>query len=283
MQFGVFASEIKADSPAELFQKIKDYGFSCIQFDYQSVCKETLTQKIVSELNSQIAAEITKYNIEIAAINSNLNISHTNLKQFELTASSCKDLSCPLITLSTALEPNNNTQETWKDLCRITEQCLKIADTYNINIGIEIDTTHIINTPQQAKKFLDELKSHRLKIILDVANLFQNGTATYTDMKIIIGNAFELIGRDIALVHVKDVKSGNGLEFVKAGNGIIDYHILFEELIKVKYTGDYIIHTFEKEKNVLPAADFFRQVSVPHQQFLHPQHIPLPKKYFIIR
>lgn len=91
---------------------------------------------------------------------------------------------------------------------------LGIADRYDLILGIECEASNCINTAGRARRLLDELRSPRVKIIMDVANLFQKGEAHTSQVRSKINEAFELLGHDIYLAHGKDIKEGDLPDFL---------------------------------------------------------------------
>jgi len=79
-----------------------------------------------------------------------------------------------------------------------------------------------IDSPAKAARLLDELRSPRLKIIIDPANLFH--VEDLPHQRAILEAAFDLLGPDIVLAHAKDVRVVDGtVHHVAAGTGVLDY------------------------------------------------------------
>jgi sugar phosphate isomerase/epimerase len=283
MKIGTFSPEIASGNAAELFKKAKDYGFSQTQFDFLSVGKEEMPEFIPDSLVKEIAVEAKNNGIEITAINGTFNMSHPDpavrqdgIKRFEKIAAVCGALSCNLITLCTGSRtkesmwiphPDNDTPEAWKDMSASMEQLVSIADRYNVNLGIETEASNVVNTPQKAKKLIEEFGSARLKIIMDAANLFRAGMAKKEKVRGVIGEAFELLGQYVAIAHGKDIKEGDGIDFTGAGKGIIDFDFFFSELEKIKYKGGIIIHGIKQEKDIPYCMDFIKKKVEPFKSF----------------
>jgi L-ribulose-5-phosphate 3-epimerase UlaE len=80
---------------------------------------------------------------------------------------------------------------------------------------------------ERARKVLDAIDSPNLQIILDSVNLL--GISNYKDQDAIIQSAFELLGKDIAVVHAKDFIEENGdLKSIAAGTGGLNYPLLLK-------------------------------------------------------
>ena len=115
--------------------------------------------------------------------------------------------------------------------------CLEIAERYDLLLGIECEASNCINTADRARLLMDQFDTPRLKIIMDVANLFQHGEARPERVRPIMDHAFDLLGDDIYLAHGKDIRAGDGLAFTHAGNGIVDFDYFFDALTACGYEG----------------------------------------------
>ena len=81
---------------------------------------------------------------------------------------------------------------------------------------------HIVCNPKRARKVLDAIGSPNLQIIFDPVNLLD--ICNYKDRAAIIAEAIDVLGEDIAMVHIKDFKvENNSLVSVAAGTGEMNY------------------------------------------------------------
>jgi sugar phosphate isomerase/epimerase len=102
------------------------------------------------------------------------------------------------------------------------EQALVIAEAHDLWLAVEPETANVVDSPAKARRLLDELRSPRLKIILDPANLFR--AEDLPDQRAILSAAFDVLGPDIVLAHAKDVQVVAGtVHHVAAGAGLLDY------------------------------------------------------------
>jgi len=276
MKIGAFSPEIPADTTGELFRKAREYGFSQMQYSYSLDASEEMPELIPDSLNREIAAESARNGIEIVAVNGTFNMAHPDIAvrqkgivRFERVASSCGIYGCKLVTLCTgtrtrermwAAHPDNDTPEAWKDMTAVMEQLIPIADKYDVSLGIEIEATNVINTPEKAKKLIEDLKSPRLKIVMDAANLFHAGMAKRENVRTVIAGAIGLLGPWIVLAHGKDIKEGEGLAFTGAGKGIIDFKFFIAELERAGYRGGMLLHGIKDPKDIPSCAEFMRQL-----------------------
>ena len=99
---------------------------------------------------------------------------------------------------------------------------VEYAEKMGVIFAIEPVAKHIVWNPKRAREVLDTINSPNLQIIFDPVNLLD--IHNYQDREAIIAEAIELLGDDIAMVHIKDfiVKDGE-LVSVAAGTGEMDY------------------------------------------------------------
>ncbi|MCJ7843386.1 sugar phosphate isomerase/epimerase [Lederbergia sp. NSJ-179] len=276
MKLGMYSIEIKRSSLEVLFSAIREKGFTEVQFDFLSVGGEQLPASIDPALSREIYQTAQHNGVDIVAINGTYNMIHPDreqrnigLQRFEVIAEACKDLHCHFITLCTGsrdpqnmwrFHDGNNTQAAWDDMMNSMEKVLEIAERYDLTLGIECEASNCVNSAKKARRLLDEFQSRRLKIIMDVANLFQKGQAKKEYVRPIIDEAFDLLGNDIYIAHGKDIKEGNKLHFTHAGNGIVDFPYYLEKLKEYNYTGGMLLHGIESEEDFKTSVDFTRSV-----------------------
>ncbi|MBO4505750.1 MAG: sugar phosphate isomerase/epimerase, partial [Lachnospiraceae bacterium] len=100
-----------------------------------------------------------------------------------------------------------------------------------------------------------EIASPNLQIIFDPVNLLDEQNCR--DHKAVIKNAIDVLGPDIAIVHVKDFDLKDGkLVSMAAGLGVMDYSDIVDFIVREK---PYIQCTLEDTKpdNAVAARLFF--------------------------
>jgi len=276
MKLGMYSVEMERPTTGELFKAISDTGFSQVQFDFSSVCEEYMQLRFEANLLHEIKKQSERNNVEIVAVNGTFNMIHPSKQEredghkwFTTIAEASRELDCEFITLCTgsrntksmwAWHESNQEHKAWEDLLASTEKVLKQAERYNLILGIECEPNNCINTPEMARKLLDTFKTPRLKIIMDVANLFQKGQARKENVRPIMDNAFNLLGNDIYLAHGKDIKEGDNLIPTYAGDGIVDFEYFFGKLEQVDYTGGMLLHGIYDEGFFLDSVAFINDV-----------------------
>jgi sugar phosphate isomerase/epimerase len=135
---------------------------------------------------------------------------------------------------------------------------VKYAEQMGVVMAIEPVWKHIVCNPARARRVLDEINSPNLQIILDPVNLLD--ICNYKDQVAIVDEAIELLGPDVAMVHLKDfVVEGDKLVSVGAGLGQMDY----TSVIRFMKTRKPFIHaTLENTtpENNLQVRDFIQKL-----------------------
>lgn len=263
--------------PAQkLFEKLSVYGTTVTQMSFASV-KETgfipdgnieIPAGVDENVLELIKASAYEYGVEIAAVNGTFNMAHPNaavrnegLRRFKDFAQAVDYLGCRMITLCSgtrstkslwAPHPENGTEEAWQDLFETVQATVKTAEKYGIVLAVETEAANIIDTPEKARRLMDEIGSPNLKMIMDCANLFHNSEAHKVNVRSVMRHAFELFGRDVVIAHGKDIKDSENIEFCGIGEGIVDYKFFAELLCQYGYQGDMFLHGIYDE-NKLPA------------------------------
>ncbi len=276
MRLGMLTKELRRSTPGELFEAIGALGFSEVQLELGSVLPGPLPERIEQGTLEEIHAQAQQHGIAIAAVGGTYNMIHPDLEvraagfeRFETIAAACAPLHCRFVTLCTGTRhpenmwrwhDDNLKPDAWDDLLVSMEQVLAVAERYDLLLGIETEASNVINTPEKARRLLDTFNSPRLKIIMDVANLFQRGEARPENVRPIMDNAFALLGPYIQMAHGKDIQAGEGLAFTHAGNGIIDFGYFVDKLRECGYTGGMLVHGIKDERYFPDVVAFMRDV-----------------------
>ena len=274
MELGLITTQIKRPTIETLFKAIADYSFKQIQLNFSSFSNETMPKYLDPMLLNRICAALEINGLKIAAISgtynmihSDINIRKVGLERLQTLAQICKYIDCNMITLCTGtrsddmwtFHPDNNTKEAWNDLTHSMESVLKLADQYQIFMGVEPEITNVMNSVAKTRRLLDEMQSPWLKVVMDGANLFHPGEAFIENVKDILKNAFDQLGKDIGLAHGKDILPGEEILFTSAGRGIIDFDFFFRLLKEYGYKGGMILHGMKDENECPVSAHFLRK------------------------
>ena len=135
---------------------------------------------------------------------------------------------------------------------------VKYAEQMGVLMAIEPVVRHIVCNPVRARRVLDEIASPNLRIILDPVNLLES--YNYEKQDEIIDEAIELLGRDVAVLHVKDfvIKDGK-LVSVPVGQGQCHWDRIMPYMKKEK---PYMHATLEDTKpdNAMAALNYIKEI-----------------------
>ena len=271
MELGIFSKTFEEPDLEHVLQKMTSLGIYKTQFNLLSAEIETLPVAVEEEKINEIKKLLKKYQVDISAISGTFNMVDNDLetkkegcKRFEVLCEVASQLEIPIITLCTGSKnaqskwkwhPDNETKGAWEDLLRTTDIIIKKAEEKQIILGIEIEASNVINTPEKARRYMDIFNSDYLKIIMDAANLFLPNQIT--SMHRIVEEAFQIVGEDIVLAHAKDLAVSEDISFVAAGEGILDFDAYLKLLKRYGYEGSLIMHGLSSEQ-VLKSVEFLR-------------------------
>jgi len=103
---------------------------------------------------------------------------------------------------------------------------------------------------------LDELRSPRLRIVLDAANLFLPGELARMDE--VLEEAFDLLGGDLVLAHAKELAADGATGTLAPGDGVLDWDRYLFLLKSSGYAGPVILHGFA-ESEAMRSVTFLRE------------------------
>lgn len=264
MELGMYSIELQRPNVEALFAAIREYGFTGVQFDFLSVCDEEMPAVIDSALTERIRKAAAENGVKIVSVNGTFNMIDPDsekladgLRRFEELAKHMHELDCNFVTLCTGSRnpnsmwrphPDNETEAAWADLLVTMRAVLDIAEKYDLILGLETEPSNVMYTAEHCRRLMDTFdNTPRLKVIMDIANLFRPGMAHVENMRPTMRHAFDLLGKDVALAHGKDVLEGDLTQFTYAGNGIVDFSYFKELLEEIDYPGCLVLHGIKDE------------------------------------
>lgn len=261
-ELGIFSRTYEVKKLEETCRRMTEQGLFHTQFNLSNAGLDTLPAYAGEETLQEIREITARYQIRLDALSGTFNMIDPDLKrrkagcrQFREQCRIAKELGIPVVTLCTGSKhptdkwtwhEDNLKESSWEDLIRTTEELLGYAQEYDVVLGVETEASNIINTPLRARNYLDQMGSTRLKIIMDGANLFR--PEQVKDMRSVLDEAFELLGKDIVIAHAKDFSLSGNLRFVAAGQGILDFPYYIRLLDQYGYQGPLIMHGLSEEQ-----------------------------------
>jgi sugar phosphate isomerase/epimerase len=254
MKLGIFAKTFEGTDPALVLKAVANAGFSSTQYNMACSGLAPMPDEINEEQARSVTDAAVAAGVEVVAVSGTYNMIHPDLavrqaghRRLAVLAKRCAAMSTGLITLCTGTRdpvdqwnahPDNNTLEAWRDLLEAMGTAIEIADRYDVDLGIEPELANVINSATKARQLIDELKSPRLKIVLDPANLFE--VETQEEQQTIVSAAIDLLADRIVMAHAKD-RSSDG-RFATAGKGVLDYNHYLRRLSAIGFEGSLVTH-----------------------------------------
>jgi sugar phosphate isomerase/epimerase len=237
-QIGIFAKTFPRPTFEENLDAVRYHWLGVVQYNLACAGLPSLPERIEPGLARQIGAAAAARRITIAAVSGTFNMidpvrerRDDGLRRLGQLAGACAPLGTRIITLCTGTRdpddmwrghPANDRPDAWADLLAAMEQALLIAEEHDLWLAVEPETANVVDSPAKARRLLDELRSPRLKIIIDPANLLR--VEDLPHQRALLDAAFYVLGPDIVLAHAKDVRVVDGtVHHVAAGTGVLDY------------------------------------------------------------
>ncbi len=271
MLLGIFAKTFSRSTVEEVFAAVAKHHLRSVQFNFSCAGLLSLPEQIDLQVTNRIRKAAAAHRIEIAAVSGTFNMIHPDanlrrdgLHKLGIIAASCERIGTSLVTLCTgtrdpenmwARHVDNDSPAAWRDLRVTLTKALTLADKHNVTLCIEPETGNAVSSARQARRLLDEMKSPRLKVIMDPANLFQPGDLPR--MNEILEEAFDLLGADIVLAHAKELDADGRASSLPLGAGMLDWEHYVALLKAAKFKGSIIMHGFE-ERDAAASTKFLR-------------------------
>lgn len=260
MQLGIRLHDVAGETLEEKLAHARAQGFSCGHvalskvISQYSVKDSALTPGFAMYLKRLFA----KYDLDIAVLGNYLNLAHPDpqklaaiQKRYLAHIRFASLLGCGVVGTETGApnpayqyEPACRSDEALDTFITNLKPVVRYAEQMGVIVAIEPVIRHIVYNPGRARQVLDAIGSPNLQIILDPVNLLDENNAA--DHRAVIQEAIELLGEDVAVIHLKDFQVQDGkIVSVGAGMGEMDYTGVMQFIKKEK---PYIHATLENTK-----------------------------------
>ncbi len=253
MQLGIRLHDTKKLPLEGRIEDVKNLGFKCGHLALGKVIDEfpTTDEAMTPGLAMYVKDVFAKNNVHIAVLGCYLNLADPNEEQLKKTMHRymahirfASWLGCGVVGTETGCPnetythvPECHNEESLQLFIKNLRPIVEYAEKMGVVLAIEPVWKHIVCNPKRARQVLDAINSPNLQIILDPVNLLD--ISNYQDQVAIVDEAIELLGEDVAMVHIKDFKVEDGkMISVGAGLGQMDY----TSLIKFMKTRKPYIH-----------------------------------------
>lgn len=238
MQLGIRLHDTKKLPFEERIADVHELGFACGHLALSKVIDEFPTDDgaLTPGLAMYIKKVFAQNDVDIAVLGCYLNLANPNpeklakiTKRYLAHLRFASLLGCGVVGTETGAPnetytavPECHGEEALQTFIQNLRPVVQYAEKTGVILAIEPVWKHIVYNPARAKRVLEEIASPNLQVILDPVNLLD--ISNYAQQKEIVEEAIDVLGEDIAMVHIKDFKVENGkLVSVGAGLGEMDY------------------------------------------------------------
>ena len=271
---GIFAKTFSRSFPEEVFDAVVGHGLYETQFNLSVAGLPSMPDEIDPALAERVREAADRRGVTLAAVSGTFNMAHPDegvrrdgLRRLGVMAGACRRLGTETITLCTGTRdpddmwrrhPQNNSPEAWRDMSATMREALGMAEEHGVTLAFEPEINNTVDSARKARRLLDEMRSPRLAVVMDAANLFdaEDPSRQLSRSKEVLREAFELLGEDIVIAHAKDVRATG--EVVAAGRGELDYVLYLGLLAETGFRGPVVLHGLD-ENQVTESVAFLRE------------------------
>ncbi|MBQ7989960.1 MAG: sugar phosphate isomerase/epimerase [Oscillospiraceae bacterium] len=238
MQIGLRVHDGERLPLEELLPLIKEKGFTCGHLALsKSVSPDYMRPTVLTPGYAMYLRRLfERCGLDIAVLGCYLNLAdpdenrlRANTEKYLAHIRFASHLGCGVVGTETGApnsaykyEPACHTEESLRTFIQNLRPVVGYAEKMGVIFAIEPVFKHIVCDPVRARRVLDEINSPNLQIIFDPVNLLSADNCGRREQ--IFEQVFDLLGKDIAVVHIKDyvVREGE-IVSVAAGTGEMDY------------------------------------------------------------
>jgi sugar phosphate isomerase/epimerase len=264
VRIGIFAKTFSCPSLEGVLDAVVGHGIRETQFNMSVAGLPSMPDEIDPALADRVREACARRDVTVAAVSGTFNMAHSEeevrrdgLRRLGVIAGSCERLGTSTITLCTGTRdredmwrrhPDNGTPEAWRDMLATVQEALETAEEHGVTLAFEPEINNIVHSAEKGRRLLDEMRSPRLKVVMDAANLFdaEDPARRLSRSEQILDEAFEMLGDDIVIVHAKDVRMSG--EVVAVGKGDLDYGLYLKHLSEAGYGGPLLMHGLADEE-----------------------------------
>ena len=282
MQLGVFAKTFPGTDPDTVLTAAAAAGFETVH--YNMVCSglPAMPDAIPPDVTTEIASAAHGHELSICGVSGTFNMIHpdhrvrrTGLARLGVIAGSARAMGTNLITLCTGTRdpddqwrshPDNASPEAWRDLCAAMAEAVAIAEAHDVVLGIEPELANVVSSAASARRLIEEIRSDRIRIVVDPANLFDDRTRE--QQRRIVSDAIDGLADLIIVAHAKD--RGPDGAVTSPGTGLVDFDHYLRELERIGFTGPLVAHGFVAREAVTVARFLRRRLGSDRATRLSP-------------
>ena len=271
MRLGIFAKTFAATGALPSLSAVRDAGYDVAQFNMAVLGGPPMPDAIAPEVCAEIADASRDTGVAIAAVSGTYNMIHPDpaeraagFARLTTLLRAAPLVGTRLVTLCTgtrhptdqwAHHADNASPAAWRDLLTEMGKAVEVAEQCGIDLGVEPEMANVVSSAALARRLIDTMRSPRIRIVLDPANLFEQ--ASPAEARRLVEHAVDLLSDRIVMAHAKDRRADGA--FATAGRGIVDFRHLVRMLRAAGFDGPLVTHGLS-EAEAPQVAAFLRGV-----------------------
>ncbi len=202
----------------QLLPLVRQKGFSCVHMALSKSLKDVPNSP--SALDPGYAGYLRRLfwdnGLDIAVLGNYLNLAHPDpaalkaiQEKYYAHIRFAAYLGCAMVGTETGAPnpeykfcPECRSDAALSTFIKNLKPVVRCAEAYGVTIAIEPVAKHIVYDPRRCRAVLDEIGSHNLQVLFDPVNLLDMDNMDRREE--VFAQAIELLGPDIAMVHLKD-------------------------------------------------------------------------------
>ncbi|MGI5947932.1 MAG: sugar phosphate isomerase/epimerase family protein [Lachnospiraceae bacterium] len=264
LSFGMRCHDICPKMPMEeLFQEVRANQIDQIQLAFgKSISDYDFSVGHYSAgFGRYIASLLEKNQIHVAVLGCYINPIHPieSMRQAEVAKfiehlKYAKMIGADMVGTETGrldpdmkVTPETFTETAYQRLLKSMREIVSVAEKLGVIVGVEGVFNHTLYSPAMMKRFLEDIDSPNVEVILDSINLIHPDEVDRQEE--VIDKAFAYYGDKITMLHMKDfVFDGSSQIFRHVGEGLFRYEPLMKHLKEEKPHITMLLENSNKER-----------------------------------
>lgn len=239
LQFGMRAHDCCPPLPmTECFDTLAANGLRRVQLAFEKSISDCdfSTGRYSPAFAGKIGEELGKRGLHVSVLGCYINPVHPDeaarrreVDRFVERLRYAKDIGADMVGTETgrfspdmAVTALTQSKECWRVLLGSFSRIAREAEALGVTVGVEGVFDHTLSTPERMARFLRDLDSPAVRVILDFANLVPPDALSAEAQRSLAERAFSLYGERIAVLHLKDCVFENGAQrCVRPGTGVV--------------------------------------------------------------
>lgn len=141
------------------------------------------------------------------------------------------------------------TEDAYQLLLKSMREIVAAAEKLGVIVGVEGVFDHTLYSPARMKRFLEDIDSPNVEVILDAVNLIHPDQVEPKEQERLLDEAFSMYGDRISVLHVKDfVFEGESQLFRHVGEGLFCYEPLLRRIKEYKPQITLLLENSSRER-----------------------------------